>query len=272
MKFLNKSLLSVTCASVLASAAMFSSSANAELTAMAGVASEYYWRGLKVSNGAQVWGELTLASESGFYGDLWASSEGFGVGPEYDLSAGWSGKFGDFGVNVGAVTYVYSMDSTGSFCAGDQQYSYDDEPNDVHAGDCLPTAKMYVLEDSDPGDFTDVYVKLSYGPAFLNIYHNVALLQGQDFINGGFTWDKFTFGVGYQQFKDKAQLALGYDSTVSKVDYTYAEVTYAATKNLSFTVSSIIDSSSDLAFFGIAPVADSNRAKVIVSYSLPINM
>ncbi|MFT3929677.1 MAG: hypothetical protein QM709_05175 [Spongiibacteraceae bacterium] len=261
MKFLSKSLLSVTCASVLASGVMFSSAANAELTAMAGVASEYYWRGLKVSNGAQVWGELTLASESGFYGDLWASSEGFGVGPEYDLSAGWAGKFGDFGVNVGAVTYVYSMDSTGTFCAADTQDSN---------GDC--TGKTYVLEDSDPGDFTDVYVKMSFGPAFLNIYHNVALLQGQDFVNAGFTADKFTFAVGYQQFKDKAQLALGYDSDVSKVDYTYAEVTYAATKNLSFTVSSIIDHSGDLNFFGIAPVADTNRAKVIVSYSLPIEM
>lgn len=259
MKFLNKSLLSVTCASVLASAAMFSSSANAEMTALAGVASEYYWRGLKVSNGAQVWGELTFTEEhTGLYGDLWVSSEGFGVGPEYDLSAGWAGKFGDFGVNVGAVTYVYSMDSTSEFTDTTGNGSY-------------------LLEDSDPGDFTDVYVKLSFGPAFLNIYHNVALLQGQDFVNAGFTWDKFTFGVGYQKFEDEAQLALGYDVTtpgaeVSKVDYTYAEITYAATKNLNFTLSSIIDHSSDLNFFGIAPVADTNRAKFIVSYSLPINL
>jgi uncharacterized protein (TIGR02001 family) len=254
MKFLNKHLLSATCAAVIASSAAFTSAAHAEVTALAGVASEYYWRGLKVSNGAQVWGELTYTHETGLYGDLWASSEGFGVGPEYDLSAGWSGKFGDLGVNVGAVTYVYSMDSTSAF-------------SDINGNG------NFTLHDSDPGDFSDIYLKLSYGPAYLNIYHNVALLQGQDFVNAGFTWDKFTFGVGYQKFEDKAQLALGYDTTtVDKVDYTYAEVTYAATKNLSFTVSSIINHSGDLNFFGIAPVADTNRAKVIVAYSLPIEL
>lgn len=253
MKFLNKSLLSATCAALLASTPMMATSAHAEVTALAGVASVYYWRGLRVSNGAQVWGELTLTDEgTGLYGDLWASSEGFGVGPEYDLSAGWAGKLGELGVNVGAVTYVYSNDSTGEYYGPDG-------------------AGPYVLEDSDPGDFTDVYVKLAYGPAFLNVYHNVALLQGQDFINAGFTWDKFTFGLGYQKFEDKAQLALGYESDVDKVEYTYAEITYAATKNLSMTVSSIIDSS-DVNFFGIAPVADTNRAKIIVSYSLPINL
>jgi uncharacterized protein (TIGR02001 family) len=258
MKFLIKPL-SVSCAALALSAAVVAPAAHAELTAAAGVASAYYWRGIQVSSGAQVWGQLTYAIPSGFYGDLWASSEGFGVGPEYDLSAGWAGKFGDFGVNVGAVTYVYSKDATGTF-------------SDTNG---LGT---YVLEDSDPGDFTDVYVKLAYGPVFFNAYHNVALLQGQDWINVGATFDKFTFAVGYQKFEDEAQLALGYPANeangsdqVSKVDYTYAEITYAATKNLSITVSSIIDHDEELNFFGIAPVADSNRAKVIVAYSLPIN-
>src|SRR5690606_18735249 len=143
------------------------------LTALAGVASGYYWRGIQVSSGAQVWGELTYTHDTGFYGDLWASSEGFGVGPEYDLSAGWAGKFGDFGVNIGAVTYVYSMDPFMQNC-------------NTEAGDTC-------LDDNDPGDFSDVYLKLSYGPAFLSMYHNVALLQGQDWIYGGFTFDKFTF-------------------------------------------------------------------------------
>lgn len=249
MKYFVKPLSASIAAAVL-SAAVFVPTAHAgELSAAAGVASAYYWRGLQVSNGPQVWGGLTYTLDSGFYADLWVSSEGFGVGPEYDLSAGWSGKFGDFGINVGAVTYVYSSDSTSTF-----------GPNDE-----------FLLEDSDPGDFSDVYIKLSYGPAFLNYYHNVALLQGQNFINGGFTWDKFTFLLGYQQFDDQAQLGLGYDPTVKKVDYTYAEITYAATQNLSFTVSSIIDHDEDMEFFGIAPVADSNRAKIVVSYSLPIN-
>jgi hypothetical protein len=254
MKFLIKPL-AVSCAALMLSSVAAVPAAHAELTALAGVATSYYWRGLQVSNGPQVWGELTYTvGDSGFYGDLWVSSEGFGVGPEYDLSAGWSGKFGDLGVNVGAVSYVYASDSTGEYFG----------PNGEGP---------YVLEDSDPGDFTDVYVKLSYGPAFLNYYHNVAMLAGQNFLNTGFTYDKFTFTLGYQQFEDKAQLALGgYDPEGGKVDYTYAEIAFAATKNLTIAVTSIIDHSDDFSFFGIAPVADSNRARFVASYSLPIEM
>jgi uncharacterized protein (TIGR02001 family) len=249
MKFFNKRLLVTTCAALVASSAAFMSAAHAdELTAAAGVASAYYWRGLQVSNGAQVWGELTYTIDSGFYGDLWASSEGFGVGPEYDLSAGWSGKFGDFGVNVGAVTYVYSADQFMQGCTG-----------------------SLCLDDNDPGDFSDVYAKFSYGPAFLNVYHNVALMQGQDFVNAGFTWEKFTFTVGYQKFEDDAQLIVsGYNDSIDKVDYTYADVTFAATKNLSITVSGIIDGDDELEYVGVPAQADTNRTKVIVAYSLPI--
>jgi predicted porin len=256
MKFLIKPL-TASCAALVLSAviapAVQADDAASPLTAAAGVATAYYWRGLQVSNGAQVWGELTYTLDSGFYGDLWSSSEGFGVGPEYDLTAGWTGKFGDLGVNVGAVTYTYSHDSTSAFT----------DP----AGN-----GPFLLKDRDPGEFSDVCVKRSYGPVFLNAYHNVALLQGQDWINIGATFfDKWTLSVGYQKFEDKAQLALGYDtSKVKKVDYTYADLTYAATKNLSIIVSSIINHNDDLAFFGIAPVADSNRTKVIASYSLPI--
>lgn len=259
MKFFIKPLAASCAALMLSGVVAAPAHADGGLTAAAGVATAYYWRGIQVSNGAQVWGELTYTLDSGFYGDLWASSEGFGVGPEYDLTAGWTGKVGDLGINVGAVTYVYSHDSTSAFS----------DPNGFG---------NFTLEDSDPGDFSDVFIKLSYGPVFLNAYHNVALLQGQDFINAGFILDKFTFSVGYQKFEDKAQLALGYDvdpsspNEVTKVDYTYADVTYAATKNLSITVSSIIDHKDETRFFGIAPVTDSNRAKVIASYSLPIDL
>lgn len=250
MKYLNKRLLTATCAALVASSATFTSTANAgELTALAGVASAYYWRGLQVSSGAQVWGELTYTLDSGFYGDLWASSEGFGVGSEYDLSAGWAGKVGDLGVNVGAVTYVYSSDPYMQGCNG---------------SGCL--------DDNDPGDFSDVYVKLAYGPAFINYYHNIALMQGQNFVNAGFTYDKFTFTVGYQTFEDEAQLAAaGYPDPELKADYTYAEVSYAATKNLSIIVSGIVDST-DAEFIGVPARIDTNRTKVIVAYSLPINL
>lgn len=249
MNFFSKPLVA-SCAALMLSTVAAVPAVNAgEMTALAGVASAYYWRGLQVSSGAQVWGELTYTLDSGFYGDLWASSEGFAVGPEYDLSAGWAGKLGDLGVNVGAVTYVYSKD-------------------DSQGG---------ALDDNDPGDFSDVYLKLSYGPAFLSMYHNVALLQGQDWVYGGFTYDKFTFALGWQKFEDEPHLNVsGYGPGVDKAEYTYAEVTYAATKNLSIIVSGVIDDK-DAEFFGgvnssVPARVDTNRTKVVVAYSLPINM
>jgi uncharacterized protein (TIGR02001 family) len=249
MKFSLKPLAASCAALVLSSVAAVPAVNAGEMTALAGVASSYYWRGLQVSSGAQVWGELTYTLDSGFYGDLWASSEGFGVGSEYDLSAGWAGKLGDLGVNVGAVTYVYSSDPYMQGCNG---------------SGCL--------DDNDPADFSDVYLKLSYGQAFLTMYHNVALMQGQDWIYGGFTFDKFTFALGWQKFEDEAQLAAaGYPGAVDKAEYTYAEVTYAATKNLSVIVSGVIDDS-DAEFIGVPARVDTNRTKVVVSYSLPINM
>ncbi len=152
MKFFNKRLLVTTCAALVASSAAFTSAAHAdELTAAAGVATSYYWRGLQVSDGAQVWGEATYTLDSGFYGDLWASSEGFATGPEYDLTAGWTGKLGDLGVNVGVVTYVYSKDNS-------EQGPFD---------------------DNDPGDFSDAFLKLSYGNASGGVYYNIAQAQKQ---------------------------------------------------------------------------------------------
>src|SRR5690606_2564877 len=240
----NKRLLTAACAGVVASSALFTATAQAEISAAAGVASAYYWRGLQVSSGAQVWGGVTYTHGTGFYGDLWATSEGFGTGPEYDLSAGWSGKLGDLGLNVGAVTYVYSRD-------------------DSEAG---------AFDDNDPGDFSDVYVKLSYGDAFGGVYYNVARAQDQAWAYVGYKIGKFTPSIGYQQFKDPTQIG-GNDS---KWDYTYVDVTYAVTDNLSFIVSSVVDhSGDDQGVIGINSVPanlDTNRAKVVVSYSLPINL
>lgn len=240
MKTMIKPLPAALAALVLAAAFAPAVHADEGLSAAAGVATSYYWRGLQVSNGAQVWGELTYTLPGGFYGDLWASSEGFGVGPEYDLTAGWSGKFGDFGVNVGAVTYIYSKDNS----------------------------EGAAFDDNDPGDFSDVFIKLSYAGAFLNLFHNVAQAQDQNWVNAGYTLGKWTASVGYQEFKDKTQISGFTDA--GKASYTYVDLTFAATDHLSITVSSVVDHHNEEAW-GLPAKIDTNRAKVIASYSLPIS-
>jgi uncharacterized protein (TIGR02001 family) len=268
MKFFIKPL-AASCAALMLSTVAAVPAAHAELTAAAGVATSYYWRGLQVSNGAQVWGEATYTLDSGFYGDIWASSEGFGVGPEYDISLGWAGKLGGLGVNAGVVTYVYSKDNS-------EQGAFD---------------------DNDPGDFSDAYIKLSYGDAFGGVYYNIAQAQSQMWVYAGYTIGKFTGSIGYQEFKDTTQInpllngdevaldelkheLLGSALTVDPVygsdkkwNYTYVDVTFAATKNLSLIVSSVIDhSGSDQGSFGVPANLDTNRAKVVAAYSLPIDM
>ncbi len=81
MKFLFKPF-TASCAALVLSAAVTpmaladeAAAPASPLTAAAGVATAYYWRGLEVSNGAQVWGELTYTFDNGLYGDLWTSSE-----------------------------------------------------------------------------------------------------------------------------------------------------------------------------------------------------
>lgn len=241
MNFLIKPLAASCAALMISTVVVPAVHADGGLTAAAGVATSYYWRGLQVSDGAQMWGQVTYTLDSGFYGDLWASSEGFATGPEYDLSLGWSGKLGDLGVNVGAVTYVYSK--------------HDSEQT--------------TFNDNDPGDFSDAYVKLSYADAFAGVYYNIAQAQEQMWVYAGYTMGKFTGSVGYQEFKDSTQIG----STDKKWDYTYIDLTFAATKNLSLIVSSVIDhSENDMGTFGKPPNLDTNRAKVVAAYSLPIEL
>ena len=240
MKFFSKPLAASCAALMLSSVAAVPAVNAGELSAAAGVASAYYWRGVQVSNGAQVWGEATYTLDSGFYGDLWASSEGFGVGPEYDLTAGWSGDLGGLGVNVGAVTYVYSSDNS----------------------------QGGVFDDNDPADFSDAFVKLSYGDAFGGVFYNIARAQEQMWVFAGYTMGKFTASVGYQEYKDTTQIG----TAVDKWDYTYVDLTFAASKNLSLIVSSVVDHNKEIGSFGVPAAIDTNRAKVIASYSLPIEM
>lgn len=92
-----------------AAATLVSSSAFAGATGNAGVVSDYLFRGVEQSLGggsAQVFGGLDYAHESGLYLGTWASSLD-GSTYETDLYAGFSGKAGDVGYDVGYIFYGY---------------------------------------------------------------------------------------------------------------------------------------------------------------------
>lgn len=237
MKMSKKLLTGSIAAAIAAVGIGFNSAANAELGAVAGVSNMYFWRGLDVSDGPQVWADLKYSVDAGFYGGVWVSSEGFNSDMEYDLYAGWSKTFGDFGVDIGAVTYVYPSVS-------DEQ---------LGVADCAGNA-VCIREKTDirdPGNFTDAYIALSAYGVTLKYLDNVADVTGEEYYTLSYSMAPFTALVGYHD------LGEGDDDT-----YTHIDLTYAFSENLTFTVSQVVDRDDNS---GV-----DNRALVVVGYSLPI--
>ena len=132
---------SVMCAAALASPAAF-----ADVTANVGVASEYMFRGIPQTNGAAVQGGLDLTTASGLYVGTWASNVNFGGGEngnEFDVYGGFTQTFGSFGLDVGAIGYIYSEDSEdGGFGPGSNL------------------------------DFVEAYVGMTLGPVSGKVYYS----------------------------------------------------------------------------------------------------
>jgi len=88
--------------------------AQAELTANATLTSNYIFHGVTQSDsGPAIQGGLDYGHESGLYVGTWASTvdKADETGLEVDFYAGVSRKVGDFGYNVGAVTYQFTNDA-----------------------------------------------------------------------------------------------------------------------------------------------------------------
>ncbi|MBD3620263.1 MAG: hypothetical protein HUJ28_12405 [Chromatiales bacterium] len=185
-----KSLLAAAVAGSLFGAA---GTASAEVSASVAASSMYLWRGQNLTpDGAAVSGSLDYAHESGFYAGAWTSTET--DGHETDLYAGFAGEVGGLGYDV---AYFY--------------YMYPEEGTDVSISDSA---------------VADVYLGLTYGPGFVNLYQQVDDNADEDlYYQIGFTYDKFTAFYG------------GWELENSGPEYSHVQVDFAATDNLSFSVS-----------------------------------
>ena len=99
--------LSLTMSSLL----LVASAAHAELSANATVTSNYIFHGVTQSDSRPaIQGGLDYGHESGLYAGTWASTvdKASKRGLEVDLYAGVSRKVGEFGYNVGVVTYQFT--------------------------------------------------------------------------------------------------------------------------------------------------------------------
>ena len=85
-----------------------SASALAETSVNAGATTDYLWRGVTQSaDTASVFGGVDWADDSGVYAGVWLGSLVFET--ETDFYAGYAGEAGDFGYDVGVVSYMYTM-------------------------------------------------------------------------------------------------------------------------------------------------------------------
>jgi len=100
-------------------AALTSGIASAEVTANAGVFSNYIWRGVtQTSDQAAGQGGIDWSGGPGFYAGTWVSNvdfDGTGSGYEMDVYGGWGGEAGKFSWDLGALTYQYPVDPGSNF-------------------------------------------------------------------------------------------------------------------------------------------------------------
>ena len=101
-------------------AVLTSGAAAAELSANAGIFSNYIWRGITQSNdSAAGQGGIDYGHSSGLYAGTWVSNTDFSgntdtgylndTGYEMDVYAGFGGEAGSLGYDLGVITYQYPV-------------------------------------------------------------------------------------------------------------------------------------------------------------------
>jgi len=182
--------------------------AEVDVSASAGVASAYLFRGVDLGNGnGAVFGDIT-ASSGGAYASVWASSGDASLGSEYDLILGYSMEMGDFTIDAGVVNYLYPSDD---------------------ASDSI-------------GDFSEVYLNIGFGAVGFSYSDNVAGDNGYEYYALSAEHGSFSAVLGYADKQDKAE----FNGEKASTDYTHFDMTYAYNDNLSFTISKVIDFDRDL--------------------------
>jgi len=96
-------VLATAVASILASG-----TAAADLSANAGVFSNYIWRGVsQTADSAAGQGGIDWSHDSGAYAGVWTST--IANAQEVDLYAGFAGEAGSLGYDLGVITYQYPL-------------------------------------------------------------------------------------------------------------------------------------------------------------------
>ena len=96
-------------------AALTSGVATADLSANAGIFSNYMWRGMTQTNDSAAGQGGIDWSAGGLYAGTWVSTLGSGNGYEMDVYAGFGGDIAGFGYDLGVITYQYPISPEANF-------------------------------------------------------------------------------------------------------------------------------------------------------------
>ena len=187
-----------------------SSMAQAELTANAGFASEYYYRGI-FQESSSASGGLDFGS-SGFYAGTWAADVGDGL--EVDGYFGYGAAIGEMSYSVGFTGYYYTGDFDDTYQEINLGAGYGMVSLDVALGEYDnfdgPTQDYtyYALTVENKGfygkyagftrDFAGEYVEVGYGTTVAEIDVGVALIfSNKDLVGENDEAVVFTVGKSF---------------------------------------------------------------------------
>lgn len=185
----------------------------AETSASLGFSNMYLWRGLNLSpNGSVISGSFDYANQ-GFYAGMWTTSET--GGSETDLYLGYGGEYQGVSYDVSYWKYLYPEERTGESAFG--------------AGDSAQIGSG----DSDAAEYV---ISLGYGPVTYTTYLNADSDNDDNtYSTLSADYEKFSFTYGWWDLEFPA----------ASDEYTHITVSYAATDDLSFSVSKASSDRSD---------------------------
>ena len=162
---------------------LLAGTAQAELTGNVGFASEYHYRGILQKNSSAS-GGLDY-EQGGFYAGTWAADVGDGL--EVDGYFGYGADVGDVSLSVGFTGYYYTGD-------------FDDTYQEINLGAGFGLLSLDVAI-GEYDNFT--------GPTLDYTFYSLSLEKD------GFSATLGSFGEDF----DGDYLQLGYDTTISEIDF-----------------------------------------------------
>ena len=212
---MRKSILTLSVAAALAAPGLAAAQATATaapasphtLTGNVGLFSEYRFRGIDQTFGKPaLQGGFDYAHSSGLYVGNWNSNVSEGAGfpgasLEMDFYGGFKKSFGDFGLDVGFIWYMYP----GSDAGATTLYSPVNNAGTVHSGK-VDNKEIYI-----GGSWKFLSLKYYYS---IDDYFSVPESKKSNYIDLGATWD---LGNGWGVNGHVGQLKL---KSVNNGDYT----------------------------------------------------